>query len=104
MIPEKSPEDFTLLTYLWVFGLATLGGIVSFVKKVINGDRLRLAELIAEIATSAFAGIITFYLCEWAGLSQVGTAALVGIAGHSSSKAIAAFETILTDVLTKLRK
>lgn len=104
MIPEKSPEDFTIITYLWVFGLATLGGVVSFVKKIVNKHSWSFGEFVAEIATSAFVGIVTFYLCEWAGLSQIGTAALVGIAGHSSSKAIATFESIFTDILTKIRK
>lgn len=104
MIPEKSPEDFTMITYLWVFGLATLGGFVSFIKKVVQGGQWKFGEFIAEVATSAFAGVVTFYLCQWADISQVGTAALVGIAGHSSSKAIAAFDDILTSILGKIQK
>jgi hypothetical protein len=105
MIPDgKSPEDFTILTYAWIFGLATLGGFVSFAKRVISTGKWKIGELFVEIATSAFAGVITFYLCQWADISQIGTAALVGIAGHSSSKAIAVFDQLLTDVLSKIQK
>lgn len=98
-MPEKAPEDFAMITYLWVLGLAMLGGVVSFVKKLKDGKKWKVGEFVAEIATSAFVGVITFYVCQWFGLSQVGTAALVGIAGHSSSRAISVFESLLTNVL-----
>jgi hypothetical protein len=84
--------------------LATLGGFVSFCKKILQGGKWKIGEFVAEVATSAFAGVVTFYLCQWAELSQLGTAAMVGIAGHSSSKAIAAFDDILTNVLSKVQK
>ena len=49
-------------------------------------------ELIGEIATSAFAGLITFWLCEAAQLDPLVTAALVGISGHMGSRALYQFE------------
>ncbi|WP_236640481.1 phage holin family protein, partial [Tepidimonas charontis] len=47
-----------------------------------------LFELIGELATSAFAGLITFWLCEAAQFKPLITAALVGISGHMGSRAI----------------
>lgn len=93
-MPEKSPENYTLLTYFWVFGLSALGGAVSFMRKVREGHARawNFAELLGEIATSAFAGVMTFYLCEWSGFAPLATAAFVGIAGHMGSKAIALLE------------
>lgn len=85
-----SPENYPIITYLWVFGMAILGGIVSFARKVKEG-RARawnFAEFFGEIATSAFAGVVTFYLCEWSGFSNLLTASLVGVAGHMGSRAI----------------
>lgn len=94
-MPEKSPESYTYLTYLWVFGLSALGGAVSFLRKVKDGHARawNFAEFFGEIFTSAFAGVMTFYLCEWSGFAPLATAAFVGIAGHMGSKAIAHLES-----------
>jgi LydA holin phage, holin superfamily III len=87
---EKTPETFTTLTYLWVFGLSALGGIVSFARKVREGHARawNFVEFIGEIVTSSFAGVMTFYLCEWSNFAPLLTAAMVGIAGHMGSRAI----------------
>lgn len=89
-MPEKSPENYTLLTYAWVFGLSALGGFVSFMRKVKEGKARawNFVEFVGEIVTSAFAGVITFWLCEWARIPPLMTAAMVGIAGHMGSRAI----------------
>lgn len=94
-MPEKSPENFTWLTYAWVFGLSALGGAVSFIQKVKNGHARawNFAEFAGEISTSAFAGVMTFYLCEWSGFAPLASAAFVGIAGHMGSKAMAHLES-----------
>jgi len=94
MMPEKDPTSYSLLTYLWVFGLSSLGGVVSFINKVKKGyaRAFNIAEFMGEIATSAFAGVITFWLCENANISPLITAALVGVSGHMGSRAILLFE------------
>lgn len=93
-MPEKDPATYTLLTYLWVFALAAWGGIVNYIKRVNEGlsQRFNFMELVGEIVTSAFAGVITFWLCEAAGISPLLTAALVGISGHMGSRAIYVME------------
>ncbi len=91
---EKDPTTYAAATYLWVFALSIIGGIVNFVRKVKIGESrpFNILELVGEVLTSAFAGIITFYLCEWTNIPQVLTAALVGISGHMGSRAIYFFE------------
>lgn len=86
----STPATIELITYLWVFALSILGGVVSFYNKLKKGHTrvFNIMELIGEIGTSAFAGIITFYLCEWAEISPMLTAAFVGISGHMGSRAI----------------
>lgn len=93
-MPEKDPTSYSLLTYLWVFGLSSLGGVVSFLNKLKKGHAraFNIAEFMGEIATSAFAGVITFWLCENSGISPLVTAALVGVSGHMGSRAILLFE------------
>lgn len=56
-MPEKSPEAYSFITYGWVFALAILGGVVSFMRKLQEGHTrvFNLVEFIGEIVTSAFA-------------------------------------------------
>lgn len=91
---EKSPETYPLITYAWVIGLSAAGGAVAFIRKFRAGHVrvFNVAELVGECATSAFAGVMTFYLCEWSNMSQLATAALVGISGHMGSRAIGNLE------------
>lgn len=102
-MPEKSPETYSFLTYGWVFALAVLGGIVSFMRKLQKGHvrAFNVVEFIGEIVTSAFAGVITFWLCENAALSPLITAAFVGVAGHMGSRAIFMFEDWLAKTFPK---
>jgi hypothetical protein len=91
---EKSPETYALTTYMWVVGLSAAGGAVAFIRKYKAGHSraFNVAEFVGECATSAFAGVMTFYLCEWSGISALATAAMVGISGHMGSRAIANLE------------
>lgn len=100
---EKDPTSYSLLTYLWVFGLAVLGGVVNFMRKLQEGHAraFNIIEFIGEIVTSAFAGVITFWLCENADLSQLITAAFVGISGHMGSRALFMAEGWLTKQFPK---
>jgi hypothetical protein len=95
---DKDPTSYPLLTYAWVLGLSALGGFVSFMNKIKSGKTraFNIAEFLGEIATSAFAGIITFWLCENAQFSPLITAALVGVTGHMGSRAIMLFEDYLS--------
>jgi len=94
---EKDPMNYSLITYLWVFGVSALGGVVSYVRKVRAGqaEKFSIMEVIGEIVISAFTGLVTFWLCEAASIDQPLTAALVGISGHMGSRAIALFEDML---------
>jgi hypothetical protein len=89
-MPEKDPSTYTWLTYLWVGGLAIAGGFVNWIQKVKKGDArpFNFPELFGELATSAFTGVITFYLCEWADIPPLLSAVFIGISGHMGSRAI----------------
>lgn len=98
---EKTPANYSLLTYLWVIGLSSMGGIVSFVRKIRSGEArpYNIMEFFGELVTSAFVGIITFYLCEHANIDQLMTAVLVGVSGHMGTRAIYIFEKMLSERL-----
>ena len=89
-MPEKDPASYSLLTYAWVMLLSSWGGAVSFCRKRRRGlpRPFSWLEMLVEVATSAFAGVLTFWLCEASALNPLVTAALVGISGHMGSRAI----------------
>lgn len=91
---DKDPLDYSLKQYGLVLCLALLGGMVSFYAKVRAGlvSGLNVMHLVGELATSAFAGLLCFWMAEQAGLPQLVTACLVGVAGHMGARAIAVFE------------
>jgi len=102
-MPEKSPEAYSFITYGWVFALAILGGVVSFMRKLQEGHTrvFNLVEFIGEIVTSAFAGVLTFWMCEHANISPLMTAAFVGVSGHMGSRALFMAEGWLTKQFPK---
>ena len=102
MTPDDIPKtstDYSFITYAWVLVLSMWGGSVSYYRKLRSNqdDRIRLMELIGELFTSGFVGIITFWLCEQSGIPQLYSAALVGITSHMGSRAIYIAEQFVTD-------
>lgn len=92
-MPEKDPTTYTALTYLWVGLLAMAGGLVAFIRRLNKQETpqplgIVFIKLISELIISAFAGVITFYLCEYLGVSPLLTAVFVGISGHMGGNLI----------------
>lgn len=90
----KDPLKYSLRDYGFVLGVALLGGVVSWYAKVKRGEvpGYGISQLIGEMATAAFAGLIAFWICEWAAFPQLLTIALVAISGHMGTAAIQQFE------------
>lgn len=90
----KDPLDYSLKTYGLILAVALLGGFASWYDKVRKGELppWSVNHLIGELATSALAGLLCFWLCEWREFPPLLTAALTGVAGHMGTKAISMFE------------
>lgn len=95
--PPLGPFDYPLRTYLWVLGMSILGGIVAYMRALRqNRSRtFRAIEFIGELCTSAFAGILAFWLCEAMNVPKLVEAATIGVAGHMGSSAIQLIEDFL---------
>lgn len=92
--PSSDPLELPLKQYGLVLAVALLGGVVSFYTKVRAGHvaAWNVFHLIGEMATSAFAGLLAFWLCAYMDIPQLLTVAVVGISGHMGARAIALFE------------
>lgn len=90
----KGPLDYSLKQYGLILGVALLGGLVSWYGKVSRGvlPPWSIHHLVGELVTSSLAGLLCFWLCEWAGLAPLLTAALVGLSGHAGVKGIQLLE------------
>jgi hypothetical protein len=93
----------TVVTYLWIAAWAMVGGVISFHQKVKQGAArwINLSELIGELGTSAFIGVITGLLFEAANAPAAMTYAAVGIAGHAGGRAIFWLEQVAQQTLEK---
>jgi hypothetical protein len=93
-MPEKDPTNYSFVTYGWVMILSVWGGLVSFLRKQKAGKvrAFNITEFLGELMTSALAGLITFWLCEWSNTSPLLSAALIAISGHMGSRALFQFE------------
>ena len=91
---EKDPLNYSLGQYGAMLSIALLGGLVSWIGKVRRGDvgSWNIMQLVGELATSAFAGLICFWICEAFGTPSLVTISLVGISGHMGTRAIVIFE------------
>ena len=102
-MPHKDPSTYSILTYLWVSVLAAWGGLVNYIKKYREGhiSRFSINELIGELVTSSFAGVITFWLCEAGGVDPLLSAVFIAIAGHMSARILFLMEKILEQKIVK---
>ena len=107
-MPEKDPNNTPyfvewmcqLMPYLSTFFLSTWGGVVSHITKLRNGrKKFQTKELIFDLVVSTFAGLITFYFCRAANVSETMSAVLIAISGHMGTRAIAGFETLYRRVI-----
>lgn len=91
---SKDPLAYPVKQYGFVLGVALFGGLVSFYGKVRKGQvmALNIMQLIGELTTSAFSGLICFWLCELSSAPALLEACLVAISGHMGTRAITAFE------------
>ena len=92
----KSPLAYSLREYAVILGIALLGGFASWYSRVRRGqaELLSFSALVGELAVSAFAGLITFWVCESFELSPLVTAAAAGMAGHAGGTGISWMERI----------
>lgn len=88
-----------LITYGWVVLLAVWGGVVNYINKVRTGktSRFNMMELVGDIVTSGFVGVLTFWLCQAAGFSPLLTAVFVGVSGHMGARGMAQLEVFVGD-------
>lgn len=93
----KDPSSYSWIAYAWVIGLSIWGGVVSYLRKINTGllHKWSITELVGEIVTSALMGVITFWICEWAEVHPLLSAAFIAVSGHMGSRGLFMLENQL---------
>jgi len=76
------------VTYLGVMLLSLWGGLVSYFDR---RDKFSWRTLTAHLLSSSFAGMMTFFACEYAGISGPLTGVFCGVAAHMGTPALIRF-------------
>ena len=107
-MPEKDPNNTALFVewmrqftpYFTTVFLSIWGGVVNHIQTIRNGKKkFQWRELAFDLVISTFAGLITFYFCRSAGISETMSAVLIAISGHMGTRAIAGFETVYRRII-----
>ena len=64
------------------------------IRKIKDGELpgFTFIELLYDIIVSGFVGVLTFFLCQYAGIDSMLSAVLIGISSHMGARALAPFE------------
>lgn len=99
----KPPSDPTPLADIWpwlsTFGLSMWGGLVQYAQRVRNGEAFSWKALALDLVVCSFAGLLTFLLCESAGIDGPLQAVLIAVSAHMGTKAIASLEVVRDRIL-----
>lgn len=73
------------ITYCWVLAISIWGGLVSYMSK---RKKFSWAGLTAQLSSSSFAGLMTAFACQYAGISGPLMGVLCGVAAHMGTPAL----------------
>lgn len=96
--PGAHPLDYSVAEYGLLLAVAVLGGAAGWYgrfKAAPSWPKVTVAHLVGELTTSAFAGLIAFWLCSLGGAPELLTISVVGMAGHMGGRFLMLVEGVL---------
>lgn len=98
---DGDPTDYSMWTYLWVFGLSIWGGLANFINKVKQRKArwINITELFGELFISGGVGLLTFFICEYSNTPQLISAVCIAISGHMGTRIIYLLENKVTRII-----
>ncbi len=88
---SKDPFGYPFLTYLWVVSLACVGGAVRYLN---TATKMSWLVLLRDVFTAGFAGLLTFWLCEWTDVQGPLAAVLIATSGLMGTRALKEIENL----------
>ena len=88
------------MPYISTIFLSIWGGVVNHITTLRTGrKKFQIRELAFDLIVSTFAGLLTFFFCKSAGVSETMSAILIAVSGHMGTRAIAGFEVLYRRIL-----
>lgn len=100
-MPQNNPDNFPLLTWIWVIGMSIFGSIVRTItmqNEPLRGWRL-VGRLTANAIVSIFIAIITAALCVWANVAFWLMVVFIGLTSHMGAPVLLMAEDKFTEWL-----
>jgi CHASE2 domain-containing sensor protein len=72
-------------TYIWVFGVSLWGGVVSYFEKK---EPFSWLHLFAHLSSASFAGMMTYFVCDYGHVPGPLIGVFCGIAAHMGTPAL----------------
>ena len=88
---KDSILESSWITYLWVASISLWGGLVSYFE---IKEPFSFVRLLAHLSSSSFAGLLTFYVCQYGSVPEPLTGALCGVAAHMGTPALLKLKVI----------
>lgn len=89
-----------VLPYVWTILLSCWGGAVShFQNNRKQAKPFNWRELLFDLVTSSFAGLLTYLFCQAAHIEGPMGAMLVAISGHMGTRAIASLQNVYERII-----
>ena len=93
---SKAPTDYSIIDYSIVLLLALWGGFVRFLRKRMESAKsFNWKEFIAEMLTSALAGVLVYWGLELQGISGILNGIFCAMAGYSAGTTVKYFDKML---------
>lgn len=105
-MPQHDPTNWSSATWGLAMGMSLLGGLVSWYSKLKAGHTrvFNVIELIGEVVTSGFVGLMTFMVFSSYGCPEGLCAASSGIAGHMATRLLFLIEQTIEKKFSVLNK
>lgn len=86
--------------YVWTILLSAWGGIVNYIDETEKQKKpWNWRELLFDVVTSSFAGVLTYLFCQAANIHGPMAAVLIGVSGHMGTRALASFQNLYRRIL-----
>jgi len=103
---DKDPSVWNIQDWFFVLIMPSIGGFVGWYAKVVQGTSrpFNIMELIGEMVTSGFVGVVAFMVAQDAGYTVGTSAAISGVCGHMGTRILFLIEKIIEYYLKKKKK
>ncbi len=97
--PPEHQSITEILPWITTMALSLWGGLVQYAQRLRRGEKFSWQGLTLDLVICSFAGLLTFLLCEAAGIKGPIAAVLIAVSAHMGTRAIASLEAFRERVL-----